>query len=144
MTIIELQKSTFKKIEAEWFNYHHTLREIATLREAIENPFDEDPEEVNIVKGANSVREPGDPTGRIATRLSTNKQLKYLTEITDVIKQVYDALPDDYRKMVELRYWSKQKITWESIASEVGVSERQARRWRNEIVKITADQLGWR
>ncbi|WP_018934574.1 hypothetical protein [Gracilibacillus lacisalsi] len=144
MTIIELQKSTFKKIEAEWFNYYHTLREIATLREAIENPFDEDPEEVNIVKGANSVREPGDPTGRIATRLSTNKQLKYLTEITDVIKQVYDALPDDYRKMVELRYWSKQKITWESIASEVGVSERQARRWRNEIVKITADQLGWR
>ncbi|ENH96898.1 transcriptional activator [Gracilibacillus halophilus YIM-C55.5] len=100
--------------------------------------------DIDIVKGANSVWQPGDPTGQIVTRLSTNKQLKYLTEITDVIGQVYDALPEDYQKMTELRYWSKQKYTCDLIAMKIGISERQARRWRNEIVKITAEQLGWR
>ncbi|KHE73163.1 transcriptional regulator [Halobacillus sp. BBL2006] len=142
---IEPKKITFKKTEYEWFNYHETLREIARLREQIETPFDEDPEDKTIVKGANSAKNPGDPTGRIVTRLTTNKQLKYLTEVADAINRVYSALPDTHKRLAKLRYWSKTKdLTWDGIARELNISRRQAFYWRDEIVLTTIDELGWR
>ncbi|MGM0940344.1 MAG: transcriptional regulator [Bacillota bacterium] len=144
-TTIKPKKITFKHAESEWYNYHHTLKEIARLRENIMNPFDDDPEDPTIVKGANSARNPGNPTERIATRLTTHKQLSHLTEIADAIDQVYNALPDNYKELARLRYWSKnKKMTWEGIARKLNVSERQARRWRNEIIQATLEVLGWR
>ncbi|SEQ23121.1 phage transcriptional activator, RinA family [Virgibacillus subterraneus] len=139
------KKITFKHAESEWYNYHHTLKEIAKLREGIKYPFDEDPEDPTIVKGANSVRTPGNPTQRIATRLTTSKQLTYLTEVAEAVEQVYNALPDDYKKLVQLRYWSKSKdLTWDSLALELNVSRRQAIYWRKEIIQATVEVLGWR
>lgn len=137
-------KITFKKTEAEWYNYHNTLKEIAKLREGIMNPFDEEPD-TNTGSGSNSVRNVTNPTERIVTRLSTNKQLQYLTEIVEVIEQVYNALPEDYKKLVRLRYWNKNKnLTWEKVAADIPISERQARRWRKEIIQATVELLGWR
>ncbi|RDW17032.1 transcriptional regulator [Oceanobacillus arenosus] len=144
-TAIKPTKITFKKTEAEWYNYHHTLKEIARLREEITNPFDEEINDPTIVKGANSVRQPGDPTGRMATRLNTSKQLNYLTEIVGAIEQVYNALPDNYKSLVRVRYWNKtKKQTWVGISGDLKVSERQAMRWRNEIIQATIEVLGWR
>lgn len=138
---IELTKTAFKKLESEWYNYHHTLKEIVRLREEIMNPYQ--PEEMNHEGGQSNL--PGQPTERIATRLTTNKQLNYLNEIVEAIEQVYNALPDDYKKMVRLRYWNKSnRMTWEGVSLDVGVSERQARRWRNEIIQATGEVLGWR
>jgi RinA family phage transcriptional activator len=138
---IEITKPTFKKLEAEWYGYHHTLTEIARLRENIMNPHQEQDENIGGGK-ANTV---GSPTERIATRLTTSKQLNYLTEIVDAIERVYNALPNDYQKLVRLRYWNKNKnVTWDNIASELHVSERQSRRWRTEIIQATAELLGWR
>lgn len=142
---IKPTKITFKKTEAEWYNYHHTLKEIARLREEITNPFDENPEQINIVKGPNSVREPGDPTGIMATRLTTSKQLNYLLQVTEAIEQVYDALPDNYKHLVSLKYWNKKdKLNWDGIASKLNVSKRQAFRWRDDIIHATVGVLGWR
>lgn len=140
-TTIKMTKTTFKKLEFEWYNYHHTLKEIAKLREEIINPYQ--PEEMNREGGQSNL--PGQPTERIATRLTTSKQLNYLTEIVDAIERVYDALPDNYKKMARLRYWNKNgKLKWEGIALEINISERQARRWRNEIIQATGEVLGWR
>src|SRR5699024_4387333 len=130
----------FKKAEAEWSNYHHTLKEIARLREEIMNPYKE--EDKNTGGGQSNI--PGSPTERIATRLTTSKQLGYLEEVTYAIEQVYNVLTDDHKKMVRIRYWSNRKNTWEGIASELNISERQARRWRNEIIIATLELLGWR
>lgn len=142
---IKTKKTTFKHIEAEWYNYHDTLKEIAKLRQEIMAPFDENPEQINIVKGANSVRMPGDPTEKIATRLATNKKLEYLTEITNAIEKVYNALPDNYKELVRIKYWSKDKdLTWDGIALKLHVSKRQAMRWRDNIIHATMDVLGWR
>ena len=141
---IETTKTTFKKVEYEWYNYHNTLKEIARLREEIMNPFNEEPDQ-NIGEGASSIRTPGDPTGRMAIRLTTSKQLNYLTEITQAIEKVYNALPEDYKKLVRVKYWSKgQKLTWDIIADELNVNRSTAIRWRNEIVQATIELLGWR
>jgi len=131
-------------MEHEWYNYHNTLKEIARLREEIMNPFDEEPD-TNVGGGVNSVRVPGDPTGRVAARLMTSKQLNYLTEITETIEQVYNALPDNYKELVRLKYWSKNnQMTWEGIAFKVDKSERQCRRWRKEIITASIELIGWR
>ncbi|WP_337969731.1 transcriptional regulator [Virgibacillus salexigens] len=143
-TAIKPKKITFKHAESEWYNYHHTLKEIARLRENIMNPFDEDPDDPTIVKGANSVRNPGNPTERIATRLTTHKQLNHLKEVADTIGQVYNALPDDYKELVRVKYWSNKRLTWDGISLELNVSKRQAMRWRNEIIQTTVELLGWR
>lgn len=138
---IKPTKITFKKCEAEWYNYHNTLKEIAKLREEIMNPFQEE----NINFGGSKPNIPDKPTERIATRLTTHKQLNYLTEVTEAIEQVYNALPDDYKKLVRLKYWNKnERLTWQGIADKLNVSERQARRWRDEIIMATIELLGWR
>lgn len=141
---IKPTKITIKKIESEWYNYFNTLNEITRLREEITNPFDEEPDE-NFGGGVNSVRSVSDPTSKMATRLMTSKQLAYLTEVIEAIDQVYNALPDNYKKLVRLKYWNKNnELMWDGIALELSVSKRQAQRWRNEIVQATLELLGWR
>lgn len=143
-TIIKPTKITFKKIEAEWYNYHQTLKEIASLRAEIMNPFDEEVNDPTVVAGVNSVRTVGKPTERLAIRLTTSKQLEYLTEIVEAIERVYNSMPDPYKKLVRLRYWSNQNQTWDGVALECNVSKRQAMRWRDDIVLATVELLGWR
>ena len=144
MNAIKTTKITFKKTESEWYNYHHTLKEIARLREEIMNPYDEEINDPTVVKGASSVRSPGDPTERMATRLTTSRQLNYLEEVTHSIEQVYNALPDNYKDLVRVRYWSKKDLDWNAIADELHVNRATAIRWRNEIVQATIELLGWR
>lgn len=142
---IKPTKITFKKTESEWYNYYHTLKEIARLREEIANPFEEEPDDPTVVKGVNSVREPGDPTGKMATRVMTHKQLNYLTQIVDAIEQVYNSLPDDYKELVRLKYWSKsKKLTWDGIAMSLEIGRATAIRRRNDIIQATVEVLGWR
>ena len=141
---IKPKNITFKKVEAEWYDYHETVKEIARLRESIMTPFDEEPD-TNVGGGSNSVRAISNPTERIATRLMTSKQLTYLTQIVEAIEKVYNVLPDEHKKLVQLRYWKKgNKLTWDGVANQIHVSDRTARRWRNEIIQATIEVLGWR
>lgn len=145
MQELKITKPTFKKVEAEWFSYYKTLDEIRLLEDAILHPYDEDPDDPTIVKGANSVRRPGNPTEITATRLTTHRQLNYLREITNAIETVYNELPDDYKNLIHSRYWTSQrKKTWDVIAEECNVVKRTAQRWRDEIIQATIEVLGWR
>lgn len=137
---IKTKKITFKKVESEWYGYHETLKEIAKLRQEIMNPVQEVDE--NIGGGQSNI--PGAPTERIATRLVTSKQLTYLTEIASAIERVYNALPDNYKELARLRYWSNKDKTWDGVAMDLNVSRRQAIRWRDEIIQATVEVLGWR
>lgn len=139
-SMIKPTKLTFKKVEAEWYNYHNTLQEIAKLREEIMNPFKETDTNVGGGNG-NSI---SSPTEQIATRLTTHKQLNYLCEVAETIDNIYKGLPEDYKKLVRLRYWSNRNLTWKGIGDELHISDRQARRWRDAIVISTVKELGWR
>ena len=140
---IKSKKVTFKHVESEWYNYHQTLKEIVRLREEIMNPFEDEPD-TNIGGGVSNVRTPGDPTGQIATRLTTSKQSRYLTEIVEAIEQVYNALPDNYKELVRIKYWNKNKLTWDTISREMHVNRATAMRWRDDIIQATVELLGWR
>lgn len=144
MNEIKITKPTFKKCEAEWFNYHRTIQEIKLLEDAILHPFEERKEDTNIVKGANSVRLPGDPTYHTAVRLTRHKQLNYLREIASAIETVYNELPSEHKRLVQIRYWSNRNLTWNQIADQCNVSRRQAFNWRDAIILATVEVLGWR
>jgi RinA family phage transcriptional activator len=86
-----------------------------------------------------------DPTGTTATYLTTHRHLEQLEYIVRAIEQVYSALPNERKKLVEVRYWGRSKVkTWAGIARKVNISERQAIRWRDEIVLSIAYLVGWR
>lgn len=87
-----------------------------------------------------NVRVPGDPTGRIAPRLTSSKQLNYLIMAVEVIDRVYNALRDDYKNLVRVKYWFYKCF----LGMKCKVSKRQAMRWRDVTIQATMEGLGWR
>lgn len=141
MSSQKIKKTTFKKTESEWYDYHDTLKEIADLRQEIMNPQKETDE--NTGGGQSNI--PGNPTEAMATRLITSKQLTYLEEVVTAIERVYNALPDDYKKLVRYRYWNRNNdLNWDEVARRCNISKRQGMRWRDEIIQATVEILGWR
>ena len=137
----KLKKPAFKHIESELFSYRDTLREINNLRKNI--MFCKENDDENIGGGRSSITSA--PTERIATRLATHKMLLRLEEIANAIEKVYTGLPEDYQKLVRLKYWTRpQTLTWDGIAMELHVSRRTAFKMRDEIVYTIAEVLGWR
>lgn len=137
----KLKRGTFKHIESELYSYWDTVKEAKRLRlELMESGHGRDFEGEGIRGSGTS-----DPTFRAAALLLQNRQLKNMEEITSAIRSVIDELPPDHRRLVELRYWTKpQTRTWAGISGELHISERQAMRWRDGIVAVIAERLGWR
>jgi RinA family phage transcriptional activator len=137
----KLKKATFKHIESELYSYHDTLKEINNLRKDI--MFTKENDDENIGGGRSSF--PSSPTEQIATRLATHKRLGQLEEVTHAIQKVYTGLPEDYQKLMRLKYWTRpQTLTWEGIADKIPVSRRTAFNMRDEVVWSIGEVLGWR
>jgi RinA family phage transcriptional activator len=137
----KLKKATFKHIESELYSYHDTLKEINNLRQDI--MFCSENDDENIGGGKNNII--SSPTERIATRLATHKRLIQLEEVTNAIYKVFQGLPEDYQKLVRLKYWTRpQTLTWEGIADRLHIGRRTAFRMRDEVVYAVGEVLGWR
>lgn len=137
----KLKKATFKHIESELYSYQDTLREIEFLRRNI--MFCKENDDENVGGGRSSL--PSSPTEKIGTRLATHKKLNQLEEVAHAIEKVYTGLPEDYQKLVRLKYWTRPQLkTWEGIADELHVNRATAMRWRDMIIQTISELLGWR
>lgn len=135
---IKVRSGAFKHIEAELFGYDDTVREIKRRREELMSKPTEE-----LVGGKSNL--PGDPTGRLATRLAEDKRLEELERIAYAIEHIYNMVDCDYKKLIRLRYWTRpQTKTWEGIAQELLISRATAFRRRDEIVQAVGEVLGWR
>jgi RinA family phage transcriptional activator len=140
-TTIKLKKATFKHIESELYSYKDTLKEIETIRKDI--IFTRQNEDENVGGGRSST--PSSPTERIGTMLATNKKLEQLEKIANAIEKVYTGLPEEYQKLVRLKYWTRPQLkSWEGIAEDLNVNRATAFRWRDQVVTTVAEVLGWR
>ncbi|WP_057766709.1 transcriptional regulator [Cytobacillus praedii] len=140
-TAIKLKKATFKHIESELYSYQDTLKEIQFLRNNI--MFTKESDDENTGGGRSSL--PSSPTEQIGTRLATHKRLNKLEEIAHAIEKVYTGLPDEYQKLVKLKYWTRPQLkTWEGIAEDLHVNRTTAMRWRDSVVNAVSEVLGWR
>lgn len=133
----KLRRGTFKYIEGELAAYHDTLKELEKLKNHIilSTPI---PSE-----GRSNL--PGDPTGKAGTLILTHKTIVKIEEITDVIKEVYNRLPQKKQELIEIVYWKKpQLLTWDGIAMELHVGRATALRWRDEVIYAIAQMVGMR
>lgn len=136
-----IRKATFKHIESELYSYHETLKEISNLRKNI--MFCTENEDENIGGGKSNL--PSSPTERIATKLTTHKMLIELESVTNAIYKIYTGLPEEYQKLVRLKYWTRPQLkTWEGIADSLHVNRATAMRWRDTIINAISEELGWR
>lgn len=139
-TATKIKRGTFQHVEAELYAYHETKREITRIKNDIlygTSPLDE-----NVGGGRSNI--PSDPTGRAGTLLASYRLLQHMVKVIDAIEEVYNQLPEEKKKLIQLKYWTKyQELSWEGIAMQLHVSRNTAINWRNEIVKTIAENLGW-
>ena len=139
-TKAKINSSVFRHVEYELRSYWETRNEIKRIRDEIisMNPYEDDG---NV--GGSRGNLPGDPTGRKATALLMNRRLEYLERVAGAIRVVYDQLPAEKKRMVQLRYWANPPWQWNEIAEELEIGRTTAWRWNQEIVTAIAERLGW-
>ncbi|CAM4184896.1 transcriptional regulator [Paenibacillus alkaliterrae] len=139
--MIKIRKGAFQHVESELYAFPDTRREIVRLKNDILHG--KSSEDENVGGGRSSL--PSDPTGRTAVLLTSHRKLEQLERIHDAIETVYNMLPEERKKIIRFKYWTRpQVLTWDGIALESGVSRITAIRWRDEVVKLIADKIGWR
>lgn len=135
----KLSRAAFRHIEAELYSYHDTLKRIKELRKHI--MFDNDNPDENVGGGKSNI--PGKPTEQIATRLVMDKRLEKLEEMAEAIKFAYNALTDDHRKVIETKYWSRKRLTWDDVAIQLNMHRNTAMKLRRDVVYLIANRIGW-
>jgi RinA family phage transcriptional activator len=130
-------KAAFRHIEAELYYYHDTVKEIENIRKEIllASPVKQEGKPSGV----------SDPTFNIVTRLTMDKRLKKLEEITESITHVLNLLDRTSSELIKLKYFSKpQYLTWDGIAQKVNFSKRQCIYIRDNFIAAVAERLGWR
>ena len=136
----KLHKNVVRYVEHNLYYYHEYIREIQRLRNDILYGVKITTDE-NVGGGRSNL--PSSPTERRTIELLTNRRLDTLERVTGAIKTVYEALPEEKKKLVRLKYWTRpQKYTWDGIAEQLHVSRITCLRWRDEIVYAIAELLG--
>ncbi|WP_096224884.1 transcriptional regulator [Geobacillus sp. FJAT-46040] len=136
----KLHKNVVRYVEHNLYYYHEYIREIQRLRNDILYGVKITTDE-NIGGGRSNL--PSSPTERRTIELLTHRRLDTLERVTDAIKTVYEALPEEKKKLVRLKYWTRpQRYTWDGIAEQLHVSRITCLRWRAEIVYAIAEMLG--
>ena len=79
---------------------------------------------------------------RIQTSMTLDK-IDHLQRIVSAIELIYTRLPHDKKKLVELKYWTHQHLTWDGLALSLNIDKRQAERWNNKIIEDIGERLGW-
>lgn len=124
-------------IEAEIQFYHQSVQYLEDARKDIilASP---DPDQPGGRSGIS------DPTGRTAALIISHETLQEVARTVKAIREVIESLPDEKKRLVRLRYWNKEKLSWPIIAMKLGIGEATCKRWRDQIVKQIAEKIGKR
>jgi len=133
-----LKKDIKRYIECELRNYMQSKRDIKEIRETIiESTPSNDRERV---------REGGGVSDLVASKgmkLLTNKRLKRLEETCKSIESVYNELPEEKKKLILLKYWTRpQELTDTGICKKLNIGKSTFYRWRDYILLSVAFEMG--
>ena len=129
---MRIDKSIFRYIEHELYNYDETKKELRRYREEIleSTRFAEVP----------AYTGPGDPTGNKAVKLASSAFVIHAEKIIKAIDRSLAILGDRHK---ELFYYKYQKgLPWQEVCLEMDISDRTYFRWRRELVAMVGQQLG--
>lgn len=129
---MRIDKSIFRYIEHELYNYEETKKELARYREEIleGTPFQEVSVQTN----------PGNPTAQKAIKLTSSAFVVQAEKVISAIERSLAILGERYK---ELFYYKYQKgLPWQEVILEMDISDRTYFRWRRELVAMVGQQLG--
>lgn len=137
----KIEPATFRYIESEIYNLEATKKDIKKLRLEILNPTKQVDD--NIVYGPLQKGEPTRATEVMATRLMTNKMLRNQEEMVQAIESTYSKLPEEYKRVIRLKYWNPNKnMKMEHIAEECFMHRNTAGKIRKNFVRAVALEVG--
>lgn len=135
----DITKPTFRYVESLWFRRLELSKRLREIE--MESKMYESDENADI-KGQGKT---SDPVADIVIQYEfTTQSLQYksICEQLMAIDNVYNKLPEGYKKIIHLRYWSGRTApTWEYVSQQTGYSVRQCLRVRDMIVVTTAREL---
>ncbi|TGA95625.1 transcriptional regulator [Sporolactobacillus shoreae] len=134
----KLKTAVFKYIESEIYDYPDTVQNIKDRYQNIMYASSKQ-DDAGVVKGGGV----GRPTERIATALMSSTSLARLERIASAIGSSYDQMPEDHKRVIQLKYWDNRKLTMEGIASECFMHRNTASKYRKEFVYLVASKLGY-
>ena len=129
---MRINKSIFRYIEHELYNYEQTKKDLQLYREQVlEGTVSP---EVSVQSG------PGDVTANKAIKLTSSAFVVQAERIIGAIDKSLAILGDKHKMLFELKY--QQDIPWPEITIEMGISDRSYFRLRRELVATVGQQLG--
>lgn len=139
--------NSFKKIESQLYNF----KNIDTKAKSIDLNINRILNDVSL-GGGDMFGEKSSPTNAFSSsvenevlkresrdidgaieRLKIKKQI--LLDEKELINETLNILSDEERQLIELRYFSRNKLTWINIAMNMGYDESTCRKLRNKIIK---------
>lgn len=135
----DIAKPTFRYVESLWFR---RMELIERLREIEMDSNIHEKDENAGIKGQGKTSDPVADTVIQYEFTRQSLQYKSISDQLQAMDNVYNKLPDEYTKIVHLRYWSgKSAPTWEYVSQQTGYSVRQCLRIRDMVIVATAEEL---
>ena len=129
---MRIERSVFKYIEHELYNYKGTKKELELYREQIIEGTSKP--EVAVQSGL------GDVTASKAIKLISSTFVLNSEKTINAIEKSIEMLGDKYKKLFELRYVNC--IPEREIILEINISRRTYFRMRRELVMVIGQKLG--
>lgn len=131
---MKIERSIFRYVEHELYNYDNTKKELEQYRETILEGSPA-PSEVKVQGGAISK-----PTEQKAIQLTSSAYLAKAERVIGAIDKSLVMLSDNHRKLFQLKY--QKGLPWQKVAINMGIAERTYFKLRRELVITVAQQLG--
>lgn len=129
---MRINKSIFRYIEHELYNYEQTKKDLQLYREQVL--------EGTVSPEVSVQSSPGDVTANKAVKLTSSAFVVQAERIIGAIDKSLAILGDKHKMLFELKY--QQDIPWPEITIEMGISDRSYFRLRRELVATVGQQLG--
>ena len=129
---MRIDKSVFRYIEHELYQYDNTKKELELYRE-------------EILEGTHfpevSVKsDPGDSTANKVMRLTSSAFVIQAERVTNAVDKALAVLGDKHRELFRHRY--QKGLPWQEVALEMDISDRTYFRLRRDLVTVVGQQLG--
>lgn len=129
---MRINKSIFRYIEHELYNYEQTKRDLQLYREQVLDGTTMS--EVSVQSGV------GDTTANKAVKLTSSAFVVQAERIINAIEKSLAMLGEQHRTVFKLKY--QDMYPWQEIVVEMGISDRQYFKLRREIVIAVGQKLG--
>lgn len=129
---MKINKSIFRYIEHELYNYSQTKKDLALYREQILEGTAYP--EVSVQSG------PGDVTANKAVKLTSSAFVVQAERTLSAIDRSLEILGERHQELFRLKY--QMGVSWPNITIDMGISDRTYYRLRRELVITVGQHLG--